>query len=233
LLKAILRPGMSFVDVGANWGYFTLLAAHIVGTGGRVISLEPDPRLFDVLKENLARNELRHVTALQVAAANERGTLTLAGYDERGENWGLSKLVAQPDSKANTFAVTACSLDMLLDDLGIDGVDLLKMDIEGAEALAVEGMRAGLARHRYRRILLEVHPAILAEQGRTTEEVLNLLIAAGYKGWWIDHSQAAIRRAAYSRSINPADYLKPLASSSNIDAWPHILWSVPGLELSR
>src|SRR5262245_56723365 len=49
LVQAILKPGMSFVDVGANWGYFTLLAAHKVGVKGRVVSLEPDPRLFPVL----------------------------------------------------------------------------------------------------------------------------------------------------------------------------------------
>src|SRR5262249_13205461 len=56
LVRSILRPGMSFVDVGANWGYFTLLAAHLVGKGGRVISLEPDPRLFPILQRNVTRN---------------------------------------------------------------------------------------------------------------------------------------------------------------------------------
>lgn len=76
LVRSILRPGMSFVDIGANWGYFTLLAASLVGPDGIVLSLEPDPRLFPILQENLKRNHLDQVTALQVAAARDSGTLT-------------------------------------------------------------------------------------------------------------------------------------------------------------
>jgi tRNA G37 N-methylase Trm5 len=95
LVRALLGPGMSFVDVGANWGYFTLLAAHQVGRSGRVISLEPDPRLFPVLADNIAVNHLSQVTALQVAAGSESGSLTLAGFDEAGDNFGLSRVVGQ------------------------------------------------------------------------------------------------------------------------------------------
>jgi hypothetical protein len=106
-------------------------------------------------------------------------------------------------------------------------LDLLKMDIEGAEELALRGMSDGLSRSRYRRILLEVHPAILAEHGRTTGDVLNLLLGAGYKGWSIDHSSSAFRRAAYSGSPSPADFLRPLDPEAALDAWPHILWLRP------
>src|SRR6266566_1848196 len=66
--RSTWRPGMSFVDVGANWGYFTLLAASLVGTNGRVLSLEPDPRLFSILRDNIVRSGLNQVTALQLAA---------------------------------------------------------------------------------------------------------------------------------------------------------------------
>ena len=78
LVRAILRPGMTFVDVGANWGYFTLLAASLVGTTGRVLSLEPDPRLFSILQENVGRSGLDHVTPLQLAAAHQAGILSLS-----------------------------------------------------------------------------------------------------------------------------------------------------------
>ena len=54
LAQQLLRRGMTVVDVGANWGYFTLLAAHLVGNRGRVLSLEPDPRMFRLLQQNVA-----------------------------------------------------------------------------------------------------------------------------------------------------------------------------------
>src|SRR5438309_1583848 len=62
LLQHILRPGMTFVDVGTNWGYFTLAGAHLVGAGGRVVGVEADPRACRVLRTNLARNTLTQVT---------------------------------------------------------------------------------------------------------------------------------------------------------------------------
>lgn len=232
LVRSLLRPAMTFVDVGANWGYYTLLAAHLVGARGRVISFEPDPRLFPILQENVRRNELTNATALQVAAANEAGTLTLAGFDEHSERRGLSKLVEVEDEDGNFFRVQAKTVDSVLDKFGVDAVDFLKMDIEGAEELALQGMHDGLARHRYKRILLEVHPSILAERGRTVRHVTDLLVQAGYRAWWIDHSPSANRKAAYSRSLQLRDYLRPMDSLTIIDdSWPHMLWLSPDLEL--
>ena len=233
LIESTLRPGMTFADVGANWGYFTLIAAHLVGRSGRVISLEPDPRLFLTLQDNISRNGLSQVTALQVAAADEPGTLTLNGYDENGGNWGVSSLIADAVEGASIFPAAARPLDLLLDEQGVDRVDLLKMDIEGAEEMALRGMSAGLAEHRYKRILLEAHPTLLAAQKRTTSDVLNLLIKAGYQGWIIDHSAQAIRRAAYARALNPADYLKRLDANDCFDAWPHFLWLSPDSVLEQ
>lgn len=64
----VLRPGSVFVDVGANWGYFSLVAAGLVGAAGRVVALEPEPRLFERLSSNVAMNGLRIVRPLQLAA---------------------------------------------------------------------------------------------------------------------------------------------------------------------
>lgn len=231
LVKALLGAGMTFVDVGANWGYFTLLASHLVGASGRVVSFEPDPRLFPILKENIAQNNLSNVTALQLAAATEAGTLMMAGYDEAGDNQGLSRLVENAGVNEKLFPVQTQSVDTMLDELGIERVDLLKMDIEGAEELALRGMSKGLSGDRYSCILLEIHPTILAERGRTAEDVVDLMLKAGYTGWWIDFSPAAIRKAAYARSLNLHDYLRPLENVTTIDDWPHTLWLAPGLEL--
>ena len=148
LVQAILKPGMSFVDVGANWGYFTLLAAHQVGSGGRVVSLEPDPRLFPVLAGNIAMNHLSQAIALRVAAGSEPGWLTLAGFDEATGNFGLSRVVGSNHENGPLFRVAARPLDAILQETGLETVDLLKMDIEGAEGLAFQGLEQSLAQRR-------------------------------------------------------------------------------------
>ena len=224
LVRSILRPGMTFVDVGANWGYFTLLAANLVGRNGRVLSLEPDPRHFRSLSANVARSALDQVTVLQVAAANEAGTLSLAGYDESGGNYGVSRIVAAADDYTRVFQVAANSLDQLLAEHSLASVDLLKMDIEGGEAFAIKGLTASLSSRRVKRVLLELHPAQIAEHGSSVSEIIGSLQAAGYAGWTIDHSPTATRRVAYQKSLPAQALLRPLDPSVSLDAWPHQLW---------
>jgi len=231
LVQAFLRPGMTFVDVGANWGYFTLLAAHLVGSSGRVVSLEPDPRLFASLTDNLTRNCLSQVTALPLAAADKSGILTLAGYQESGENWGLSRITSvNPGSGVPSFQVAATALDDLLDEPGLDIIDLMKIDIEGAEGFALKGLARSLARQRVKRLLLELHPDQLAEHEHSLEGMLEKLEGAGYQAWSVDHSPRANRRAAYARRLNVASLLQQFDPRAALDTWPHLLWTVPGWE---
>lgn len=228
VVRELLRPGGTFVDVGANWGYFTLLAACLVGGSGRVVSFEPDPRLFSRLQANLDRNRFAQVQPRQLAAAHEPGALQLVGFDPEAGNWGLSRLSEHGNGSGMIFQVAADRLDTMLDKEGIGAVDLVKIDIEGAEELALRGMAEGLRTGRYRRILLEGHPSLLAERNRSLSDVFQLLDEAGYRGWRIDHSSAASRRAAYARSIDPRQFLIPTcAQDPGNDPWPHYLWISP------
>lgn len=231
LLNATLQPGMTFVDVGANWGYFTLIAAHLVGTSGNVLSLEPDPRLFTRLSECVARNGLAQVNALQIAAAAEAGTLNLSGYDESSDNFGLSRIAGTDNATGIAFAIAARPLDQVLTETGVDSVDLLKMDIEGYEGFALAGMERALTEHRIKRIILELHPEQLAEHGHAAEDVIARLTENGYRAARIDHSYATFRRAAYARTPRPADFLVPLAANEPLDPWPHLFLTAPGVEL--
>jgi len=228
LLRELLRPGDTFFDVGANWGYFSLLAAEQVGTGGKVVSIEADPRIFAMLERNVALNPMPQVKALHVAAADGPGTLKLAGFEDHEQNWGISRVVANP-SGSKVFEVPARAVDAIADELGVSTVHLLKMDIEGAEAFALSGMAKGLARHRYRAVLLELHPQQIAEHGTTAEAVCQRFVDAGYRGWRVRHTQADTRRAAYARTLRPADVLVPAVPGEALDEWPHVLWLAPGV----
>jgi FkbM family methyltransferase len=226
LIRALLAPGMTFVDVGANWGYHSLVAARLVGPGGRVVCLEPEPRLFEVLAGNVSANGLAGVTCLPLAAAESPGEVLFATYQESGGNYGVSRIVGEQAAAAGRVA--ARPLDAILDELAIERVDLVKMDIEGAEASALRGLRARLAGGRVGRLLLELHPRELAEQGDSVQQVLDDLRGHGYAGWWIDHSPAATRRAAYGRRDVASTLLKPMGAESAPDSWPHTLWLAPG-----
>jgi FkbM family methyltransferase len=221
----LLGPGMVVADVGANWGYFTLVCAHLVGGTGRVIALEPHPRLASILAENVASNALSQVEVHRVAAGAASESKGFVGFDELGGNWGVSR--AAHGSEVADFESQAVALDALLDDRHAGRIDLVKIDIEGAEADALRGMAAGLARHRYRYVLVECHPVELQRMGVSLEQCLAPLRRAGYRGWQIDHSAAMHRRAA-GGSVPTAELLAPIDERVlAADPWPHLLWAAP------
>ena len=230
ILRHLLRPGMTFVDVGANWGYFTLVGAHLVGSSGRVVAVEADPRACRTVQANLDRNAHAHVVLHNIAAADAAGTLSLHQYEARaGEsgNFGVGR--AENPAGGRTFEVAARRLDDVLDDDRVERVDLLKMDIEGAEATALAGLEGRLSDGRIDRVLLEIHPQQLRQLGDSVDGVIAHMRRRGFTGWTVDHSRAAHAGASSGR-LRVRALLAPLKDGP-IGEWPHVLWLRGGLSL--
>jgi FkbM family methyltransferase len=222
LLQRRLYAGGVMVDVGANWGYFTLVAAAAVGRSGRVLALEPDPRQFERLSENIRLNAFAHVTATPAAAAACAGSAVLAGYHDDARNRGVSRIDGHAAGPRFEVACTT------IDDVTATSprVDVLKIDVEGGEFDVLRGMTTGLASERYRAIVLELHPELLQRRGQSADDCVRLLGDAGYRGWTIDQSRRVYARAAAAH-VPSRDLLRPLDDWSR-DPWPHLLWLARG-----
>lgn len=223
LARAILRERDVFVDVGANWGYFSLAAAARVGPCGRVVAFEPEPRMYALLASNVAANRIRTIEIHQVAVGATGGRLAFAAFGADEGNWGTSRAVA--DGRPADFDSPCVDLDSALDASGVDVVRLVKIDVEGGEGGVLAGMRRGLAAGRYRHLLLECHPELLAGRGESAAGCVDRLVAAGYRVWTVDHSPEAHRRAA--RGLT-AGILHRYAAGAAFEAWPHVLAVAPG-----
>ena len=132
-----LRPGDVVIDVGANIGYFTLLAASIVGTTGRVISIEASPQIFGLLAENIEMNRLSNVRAVNCAAAYADGEMSV--YASGEDNIGHSSTIPLDDNKF-IGTVKARPLHDILTSEELSRVRLVKIDIEGAERPVIESI---------------------------------------------------------------------------------------------
>lgn len=178
-IRQILRPGDWFIDVGANIGYFSLLAGTIVGSTGQVIAFEPNPNNCDLIEQSIAANQLANITVHRQAVAESPQTFNLdvAGPNTNGriiDNSPQAVLGMNPP-----LYVTAVVLDDFLPDL--PRLNLVKMDIEGAEPRALQGMIHLLRRHKPI-LLLEFSPFLIQVTSHVSpDSFLQTVMELGYR----------------------------------------------------
>ncbi len=151
-----LRPGHIFVDVGANHGYFTILAAALVGERGRVFAFEPNPPVFRQLEQHVRLNGFEHrVVLVQQALSDTSRDGARLFVSQCSGNSGLSSLVPAASTIAmgglspdHTIPVQTMTFDRWLEGSGVEHVDLVKIDTEGAEAEVIRGMKDALRNGR-------------------------------------------------------------------------------------
>ena len=234
LTTTLLQPGMTFVDVGAHWGYFTLVAAARVGPYGSVLSLEPHAQRFGLLRDNVERNRLRQVTPLSVAAGAATSYQELVVGDDSTAHGSGSWLRPGPPSSAalreptGERIVEVRALDDLARELELDAIDLVKIDVEGAEAAVVRGLRELLTRGRVRRLLLEVHVAQLERGGSSLPALYEDLWSAGLRGLSVREDWPTVRAIAYGRRRHTRELLRPLDPRAQLTGSAHQLWLGPG-----
>lgn len=170
-IKSHLRPGATFVDVGANVGYFTLLASTL---GARVVAYEPTPTVFTRLKENVALNGFQ-ADLVNAALMDKPGTLSL---HLSGDDPEANSLFGDD---AQSVQVPAVTLDDDLAARGITHVDLLKIDAEGAEPFVLDGATRLLSSPNAPVIIVEVNAFTLNCAGLQPSDILSRLESHGYQ----------------------------------------------------
>lgn len=176
-VKRWLRRGDAVVDVGAHVGFFTLLAARLVGPGGRIHAFEPIPTNFDALDRNLRMNGYTWVSPHRAAVSDAPGTVSL-GLDQ-ARLVGASTADFSVGGELSSIEAPAVTLD---DVVGADEhVRLLKIDAEGHEPQVLVGAMTILERSPPDAILFEVNATRLAGQGASAEDIFDPLAARGYR----------------------------------------------------
>jgi FkbM family methyltransferase len=171
----ITRPGMVALDVGADIGYYTLQLSRLVGPSGRVVAFEPIPKARERLVHNIRGNGRTNIIVSELALGNQEGTVYLEDPFTKSR-LNLNKTTAgERDIK-----VTIRRMDDLFSKLKLPSVDLIKIDVEGAEHEVLRGMEQTLRRF-HPVIIVEVHNQFLPQFGSTAAGLLEWLADLGYE----------------------------------------------------
>jgi len=183
LVCQFLKPGMTFIDVGANFGQYTLFACDLVGPNGEVHSFEPSSRIFKELCFNVQINEFQDICTLNmVAVSDKKSHATLSKYEPGSEVFSsLGTQMRKSNSIVGHEQVKTTTLDCYISEKGIKKVDFIKMDIEGAELLALRGARELLIADNAPLLVLEIEDRNCEGFGYNATEIWDYLESLGYR----------------------------------------------------
>lgn len=185
-IKFFLKPGMTFVDVGACLGYYSLLASEIVGKLGKVIAFEPDYDNFMYLGRNVARNKSKNIFSHNKAASNKKGKMTFHISDHIGCH---SLLHSKLSGHIHHEEVPTVRIDQY-----IDHIDVIKIDVEGWEYYVLKGVESLLADPNNNMIIfMEYCPALLKENPQLWGNLMEFLDRYTIKLAVIDEISQSLR----------------------------------------
>jgi FkbM family methyltransferase len=189
-ISSCLRPGDSFIDVGANIGYYSLLASRLVGAHGSVVAIEASPKTFLELQTNLILNKLHNVRAINLAASDCQGTLKVFRGHEH--NIGLTTVLDRQGFELEC-EVNAAPLSEIVRPQEIKRARVVKIDVEGAELSVVAGMGPMISTGRPDlEFIIVVDPAALAIRGTAPEGLLKPFFDTGYHAYAVENDYSAL-----------------------------------------
>jgi FkbM family methyltransferase len=187
-----VQPGMTILDVGANHGFYTLLLAKLAAPG-TVHAFEPEEANFERLRVNVALNGFDNVVGNRLAVFSEPGEVTLNVFPPEQHGWHTlgsprMEVDGQPRPPVAQQTVAAVTLDAYAEEHGLEQIDLLKLDVEGAELSVLRGASRLLAERRIRCVLFEISRLMVEGMGQRPEDVLQFVRESGFAVHQIDEA---------------------------------------------
>lgn len=204
-MASALKPGDGFIDVGANIGHYSLLAANLVGSSGPVVAIEAAQWIHATLDEHVRLNRRRNIRTVQVAASDQRGVLRL--YPGTPGNSGKTTTIARGGEAA--AEVQALPLSEILADGEVERARIIKIDVEGAELQVLRGLAPLLPRlRRDCEIVMEITPAVMPDAENARREIFDTMQASGFSAYVFDNDYGVdtyLARGVHKRPVRLAE----------------------------
>lgn len=185
-LTRTLRSGDTFIDVGANVGYFSVLASRLVGGSGKVVAIEASPEFSEIVALHLRLNSCTNVRVVNVAASDHDGVASF--FQPCQHNLGHTTQYPEEPDLTPAFTIDCQPLPSILTRSELANARVVKVDVEGGERQVLDGLLPvmGLLRDDVE-LLLEVNPNLLARQGTTAADLIEQLERFGFHPYRVDN----------------------------------------------
>lgn len=206
IIDSLLDVGDTFLDIGAHIGYYTIIASKIVGETGKVFAFEPDPTNFALLKKNVEENKCNNVTLVNKAVLNKNSVAKLyicvnnTGDHRVYDNHGL-----------DSIDVKTIRLDDYFKD-HVGSIDFIKMDIQGAEGLATDGMHSILQKNKNVKMVAEFAPSMIAQTGSDPKTFLKSITGNGSELYYISQLKINIVKVSIDEILEACTNPRAIAN---------------------
>jgi FkbM family methyltransferase len=164
----IIKPGDVCIDVGANYGYYSVLMSLLTGKEGRTIAIEPNPNVYSLL-QSTANIHSAQIETVQLALSDRAGRIVLNVPEHFFGDASIIQRKDKPNVKTSRVKVKTQTLDGLVNDLQLKKIDVVKIDVEGVEPEVFTGMTQTTANNPGLRVILEYSPFLYADAKQFTE----------------------------------------------------------------
>jgi FkbM family methyltransferase len=230
LVRNVVKPGMTILDVGANIGKYTKLFSLLTGPTGKVYAFEPAPGSFERLSSLVTGESLSNVTLINQAVTNQVGVVTLNQFPEEYSAWNSLGRPQMPDPRdaanlvpiVSSVPVDAITLDAFCRERGITKIDYLKLDVEGSEILALQGARDLLAAKAIGYLQFEVSRNMLDGLNTSARRIFDYLGEWGYTCHAITEHGSAGAQVADSTAFYANYIAMPSVSTGDTAIFNHM-----------
>lgn len=179
VLEKNLGNGGTFIDIGANQGEYTLWGARKTSNEGLVIAYEPSEEIFDQLEKNILLNKgiIPHVRLRRIGLSDKPGVLKL--FTKQGKNEGVNTVFPTREHQLEIGEIELTTLDMEMECFNLPKIDLVKIDVEGAELLVLKGSKNTLSKYKPK-LLIEINRQSCLSAGYEPTEIIRFLEGFDY-----------------------------------------------------